>query len=161
LPAGGARRLARERALGLLYEAEAKGRTPSEVLAELPTPPEPYAVALVEGVGERTVEIDELLASHAVDWKVERMPAVDRNLLRMATLELIAIPDTPTGVVISEAVELAKEYSTEESGRFVNGVLAAIAAEVRPPEPGSPARAARADQVQSAGKGREAGPTPT
>ncbi|HET9070860.1 MAG TPA: transcription antitermination protein NusB, partial [Acidimicrobiales bacterium] len=64
-------------------------------------------------------------------WSVDRMPAVDRSLLRLATFELLGRPDTPTGVVISEAVDLAKEYSTEESGRFVNGVLAAVAAEVR------------------------------
>ncbi|MDG6938571.1 MAG: transcription antitermination protein NusB, partial [Nitrososphaerota archaeon] len=69
-------------------------------------------------------------------WALERMPAVDRSLLRLATFELLGRPDTPTGVVISEAVELAKEYSTEESGRFVNGVLAALAAVTRPPGTG-------------------------
>ena len=131
----GARRLARERALGLLYEAEVKSREPAGVLGELPTPPDPYAVALVEGVGARGAEIDALLAVHAVDWKVDRMPAVDRALLRLATFELLGRPDTPTGVVISEAVELAKQYSTDGSGRFVNGVLSAVAREVRPPAP--------------------------
>ncbi len=156
MPVAGTRRLARERALGLLYEAELKSRPPSEVLAELPTPPDPYAVSLVEGVGERTVEIDGLLACHAVDWKVERMPAVDRSLLRMATFELIGVPDTPTGVVISEAVDIAKQYSTEESGRFVNGVLAAVAREVRP-EAGSSSGSPAAAQGQPGGKGREPG----
>ena len=78
-------------------------------------------------------EIDELIAGYAIDWTLDRMPVIDRTLLRMATFELLARPDVPTGVVISEAVELAKVYSTEESGRFVNGVLASIAAAVRAP----------------------------
>ena len=73
--------------------------------------------------------IDELIAAHAIDWTLDRMPVVDRAVLRMATFELLARPDVPTGVVISEAVELAKQYSTDESGRFVNGVLATIARE--------------------------------
>jgi N utilization substance protein B len=76
--------------------------------------------------------VDALITAHAIDWSIERMPVVDRTLLRMATFELVARPDTPTGVVISEAVELAKQYSTDESGRFVNGVLASIATTTRP-----------------------------
>lgn len=127
----GVRRQARERALGLLYEAEVKDDAPSGIVADLPVAPDPYAVALVEGVEAHAAEIDRLLAAHAIGWSVDRMPAVDRSLLRLATFELLGRPDTPTGVVISEAVDLAKEYSTEESGRFVNGVLAAVAAEVR------------------------------
>lgn len=130
-PAGG-RRQARERALGLLYEAETKGMAPSQVLAELPVAPDAFAAHLVAGVEEREGEIDGLLGRHAIGWRVARMPAVDRSLLRLATFELIDGGATPTGVVISEAVELAKQYSTEESGRFVNGVLSAVAVEVRP-----------------------------
>ncbi|MHB1931353.1 MAG: transcription antitermination factor NusB [Acidimicrobiales bacterium] len=131
----GARRQARERALGLLYEAETKGEPPTAVLASLPVDPDPYATAIVEGVERQGGEIDGLIAGHAIGWALGRMPAVDRSLLRLATFELLGRPDTPTGVVISEAVELAKEYSTDESGRFVNGVLSAIALAVRPQPP--------------------------
>jgi N utilization substance protein B len=128
----GTRREARERALSLLYEADAKDVTPSEVMADLPVAPAVFVGELVHGVGERLVEIDALIATYAIDWTLDRMPVIDRTLLRMATFELLARPDVPTGVVISEAVELAKAYSTEESGRFVNGVLASIAAASRP-----------------------------
>jgi N utilization substance protein B len=125
------RREARERALSLLYEAESKQAQPSAVLADLPVPPDPFVVELVSGVQSQQPRIDELIANHAIGWAVDRMPVVDRSLLRMATFELLARPDVPTGVVISEAVELATQYSTDESGRFVNGVLATIAAVVR------------------------------
>lgn len=126
-----ARREARERALSLLYEAETKDKAPADVLAELPVPPDPFAADLVAGVGSHAEQIDDLITRHAIGWALDRMPAVDRALLRMATYELLARPDVPTAVVLSEAVELAGSYSTDESGRFVNGVLSAIAAEVR------------------------------
>jgi N utilization substance protein B len=129
----GGRRQARERALAVLYEADAKDVTPAVVIAEMPVAPDPFVVALVTGVEDRTAEIDALLARHAIGWTVERMPVVDRTLLRLATFELIGRPDVPTGAVISEAIDLAKQYSTEESGRFVNGVLSAVAAVTRPP----------------------------
>jgi N utilization substance protein B len=132
LAGGGTRREARERALSLLYEADAKDVTPGEVMAELPVEPAPFVGQLVHGVADRLAEIDGLIARFAIDWTPDRMPVIDRTLLRMATFELLARPDVPTGVVISEAVELAKAYSTEESGRFVNGMLASIAAATRP-----------------------------
>ncbi|HEX2272463.1 MAG TPA: transcription antitermination factor NusB [Acidimicrobiales bacterium] len=128
----GPRRQARERALTLLYEAEAKETTPAEVLAALPMEPDRFAVELVTGVAEHGEEVDRWLRRFARDWAVERMPAIDRALLRIAVFELLHRPDVPTGVVLSEAVELATRYSTEDSGRFVNGVLARIADEVRP-----------------------------
>ena len=131
-----ARREARERALGLLYEAEMKGITPDELLEELPVTPDPFACAEVSGVGHCLARIDELISRYAVAWAVGRMPAVDRALLRMAVWELLERPEIPTGAVISEAVELAKTYTTEESGRFVNGVLGSVAGDVRgPPGP--------------------------
>ncbi len=133
--AAGGRRQARERALAVLYEADAKGVTPRNVVAELPVAPDDFVVALVTGVEERTAEIDALLAEHAIGWSVERMPVVDRALLRLATFELLGRPDVPTGAVLSEAIDLAKQYSTEESGRFVNGVLSAVAAATRPSQP--------------------------
>ena len=126
------RREARERALGLLYEAESKQVAPVAVLDELPVAPDPFVADLIGGIQKEQARIDDLITAHAIDWTIDRMPAVDRALLRMATYELIARPDVPTGAVISEAVELATQYSTEDSGRFVNGVLATIAAVVRP-----------------------------
>jgi transcription antitermination protein NusB len=129
--ASGSRREARERALSLLYEAEAKDITPAAVLEELPVAPDAFAAAEVAGVGECLGRLDELIGRFALDWTIDRMPVIDRTLLRMAVWELLERPDIPTGAVISEAVELAKTYSTEESGRFVNGVLGSVAAEVR------------------------------
>lgn len=117
--------------MSLLYEAETKGVPPRAVLQELPVAPAPFAVDLVNGVGDHGEEVDEYLRRFAKGWAVERMPALDRALLRMAVYELLHRPDVPTGAVLSEAVELASRYSTEESGRFVNGVLAHIAKEVR------------------------------
>jgi N utilization substance protein B len=127
----GARRVARERALSLLYESDAKGIAPAALLAELPLPPDAFAEDLVRGVGGHVDELDELIGRHAVDWTVDRMPVIDRMVLRIAVFELVHRPDIPTGAVVSEAVELAKTYSTDDSGRFVNGVLGTIATEVR------------------------------
>ena len=127
----GSRREGRERALSLLYEAEAKEQSPSELLGELPLSPSPFVADLVEGVSRDREVIDDLIGRYAIDWSLERMPAIDRNLLRMAVYELLRQPDVPLAAVISEAVELAKRYSTDESGRFVNGVLSSVAKEVR------------------------------
>jgi transcription antitermination protein NusB len=126
------RRQSRERALSLLYEAETKGVAPAEVLATLPLEPAPFAADLVTGVGEHAEEIDEYIRRLARGWALERMPALDRALLRIGVYELLHRPDVPTGAVLSEAVELASRYSTDDSGRFVNGVLAQVAREVRP-----------------------------
>jgi N utilization substance protein B len=125
------RREARERALGLCYEVEARGAPSDAVLGEQPAPPDAYAVDLVRGVDEHRTEIDGLLARYSQHWAVDRMPAVDRALLRIGTYELGWHPELATGVVINEAVELAQEYSTEDSGRFVNGLLSRIAEHMR------------------------------
>lgn len=122
---------ARERAFHLLYEAEMKGDAAAEVLAALPVDPDEFAAQLVVGVGENRDELDTVISAHARNWDVERMPALDRAILRLATFELIHRPDVPTAVVISEAVELAKSYSTDDSSRYVNGVLSAVAGAVR------------------------------
>ena len=127
----GPRRQARERALGLLYEAELKHLDPAELVDGLPVAPDPYAERLVRGVARRQARIDELLGGSAVRWELGRMPAVDRAVLRIAVFELLDEPDVPVAVVIDEAVELVKQYSTDDSGRFVNGVLSTVAAEVR------------------------------
>jgi transcription antitermination protein NusB len=125
------RRDARERALEILYEADAKGCAPAEVLAGLAVDPDPFAVDVVRGVSDHLDESDLLIRRFSRGWALERMPVIDRTLLRMATYELGHRPDVPVGAVISEAVELAKRYSTDDSGRFVNGVLGSIAEEVR------------------------------
>ena len=122
---------ARERALALLYEAESKGEAPRAVLAALPVAPAPMVVTLVEGVEDHRAELDELIVGHSRSWSLERMPAIDRNLLRLALYELKDRPEVPVAVVIDEAVELAKRFSTDDSGRFVNGMLSAIAPKLR------------------------------
>ena len=128
----GSRREARERAVSLLYEAELKEQSPDEVLADLPLAPEDFVIDLVRGVGRHRERIDALIERHAIDWSLDRMPAVDRNICRVAVYELLERPDVPSAAVLSEAVELATTYSTDESSRFVNGLLAAVANEVRP-----------------------------
>ena len=125
------RRQARERALELLYEAESKRVSPADLIAALPLAPDKFAADLVTGVADHQVAIDAIVGRFSRGWKMERMPMIDRLLLRMGTFELTERPDIPAAVAISEAVELAKRYSTDDSGRFVNGVLAAIADEVR------------------------------
>jgi N utilization substance protein B len=125
-----ARRKARKRALDVLFEADLRGRDPLQTLAEwterADPPVQSYATELVEGVTERTAEIDTLIRSCAVDWSLERMPSVDRTILRIATYELLWNADVPAAVAIDEAVELAKSLSTDESPSFVNGVLSTI-----------------------------------
>ena len=116
---------AREAALTALYEADQR-RSPPEY-ADLIAP----ARAFVEGVWEERTALDEAIGSASRRWRVERMPPVDRNLLRIALWELRHRDATPTAVVIAEAVKLAKRFSTERSGGFVNGVLARLASEER------------------------------
>ncbi len=126
------RHQARERALTLLYEAELKGSPPSAVLDELAVAPDAYTAALVETVESRRAEIDGLIDDAAIGWDLDRMAVVDRNVLRLAVAELLDRPDVPTAVILNEAVELASAYSTDDSGRFVNGVLATLATRIRP-----------------------------
>jgi transcription antitermination protein NusB len=130
----GSRREGRERVLGLLYEAESKSMALDELVEGLPLPLTGYAARLVEGIGPDPARLDHLIEAVSHRWRVARMPAVDRAVLRMATHELAERQDVPAGAVISEAVDLAAEYSTEASSRFVNGVLARLATELRPKE---------------------------
>jgi transcription antitermination protein NusB len=122
----------RERALTLLYEAEAKGLTGTEVLAALPVAADEMAKRLVLGVDEHIEEIDRLLRKYSRTWTLERMPVIDRSVLRIATFELLACPEVPMAVILDEAVELAKSYGTDDSGKFVNGMLSTIASHLRP-----------------------------
>jgi N utilization substance protein B len=121
--------------MSLLYEAEVKGVAPAALLDEQELAPDPFVADVVRGVTRQGEQIDALIGRYAVGWTLERMPAIDRNILRMAVYELLERPDVPVGAVISEAVELAKQFSTDESGRFVNGLLASVAGEVRPESP--------------------------
>ncbi len=130
-----ARSKARKRALDVLFEAELRGLPVLELLAEritLGSPPVPdYAAELVRGVAVHAERIDELIAEYAQDWTMDRMPAVDRNVLRIGVYELLWAPDVPDGVAISEAVLLVRDLSTDASPAFVNGLLARIA-ELKP-----------------------------
>jgi putative hydrolase of the HAD superfamily len=128
----GLRRAARERALELLYEAEAKRLDVDAVLADLPLAPVPLAVELVRGVAAERDRIDELLVRRvAPRWTLARLAAVDRAILRLATYELIGAPDRSQAVILNEAVVLARRFGTDDSPRFVNGVLSAVAKDVR------------------------------
>ena len=125
-----ARGKARKRALDVLYEADVRGSDPLEVLASRREQADPpvgdYAVVLVEGVVAHRERIDELLTTYSEGWSVERMPAVDRNVLRLAAYELLWCDDVPDSAAISEAVALVSSLSTDESAAFVNGLLARL-----------------------------------
>jgi N utilization substance protein B len=140
-----ARSKARKRALDVLFEADLRRLPVLELLSERmslgeqPTPE--YAAQLVRGVAAHTDEIDKLIADNALEWTLERMPAVDRNILRIGVWELLWADDVPDGVAISEAVLLAQDLSTDGSPAFVNGLLARVKA--LKPAPATGARPAR------------------
>ena len=132
-----ARSKARKRALDILFEAEIRGEPVLDLLAERsaakpspdgtgPPPVSGYAAELVRGVQAHRDRIDELLAEHSQGWALNRMPAVDRNILRIGVYELLWAPGVPDAVAISEAVLLARELSTDDSPAFVNGLLARL-----------------------------------
>jgi len=125
-PVGDERSDARERALIMLYEAETKSISPVEVLDAQIAAPDELTRQLVHGVEEHRERLDEAIAAHSKGWSLSRMPTIDRNVLRIAGFELLGRPEVPVAVVIDEAVELAKRFSTDDSGRFVNGVLSAL-----------------------------------
>jgi N utilization substance protein B len=135
------RRAAREAALQMLYQWEVGRTGPHEAIVtywpardvdeQLTEPLREFANDLVRGTIARVAEIDALLAAHAVNWRVERMTILDRLVLRLATYELLAAPDTPSRVVINEAIELARSYTGDEAVGFVNGVLDAIRKELK------------------------------
>lgn len=122
-----ARGKARRRALDILFEAEQRSVTPLEVLRRRREATDQvigeYTVDLIEGVSEKQEAIDEFLQTYSQGWPLERMPAVDRIILRIGTWELLYNDDVPDGVAVSEAVELAKMLSTDESPNFINGLL--------------------------------------
>jgi N utilization substance protein B len=130
-----ARTKARKRALDILFSADVRGDDLSVTLAAEAkrAASEPsreaswlYAREIVDGIIDQRDEIDEQITTHSRDWKIERMPAVDRALLRIGVWEILCNDEVPTAVAIDEAVELAKEFSTDDSGAFVHGVLARV-----------------------------------
>ncbi|HNV14972.1 MAG TPA: transcription antitermination factor NusB [Dermatophilaceae bacterium] len=129
----GARTKSRKRALDILFEADQRGINAQQLLIErlarpaTPAPLADYTITLVEGVVRCWSEINEMLATYSQGWSVERMPAVDRAALRLATWEIVYSDEVPDAVAIDEAVELVKSLSTDESPAFVNGLLARIA----------------------------------
>jgi N utilization substance protein B len=122
---------ARERALYALYEASVKGIEPGEVLAAQVVAPDELTTLLVTGVAAHRERLDAAIDATSKGWALERMPVLDLNVLRLAAFELAERPDVPVAVVIDEAVDLVKRFSTDDSGRFVNGVLSALAPALR------------------------------
>lgn len=126
-----ARSKARKRAVDILFEADLRGTDPVTTAADRLTDPDrpvqPYALTLIEGVATHADRIDELVTTYAEGWTLERMPGVDRAVIRVAVYELLWVDDVPDAVVIDEAVELAKALSTDDSPKFVNGLLGRLA----------------------------------
>lgn len=127
-----ARSDARERSLHILYEAHAKGLTGTQILDAQVLAVEESVEELVRGVDGVAEQADDIISENAIGWTLARMPVIDIIILRLAIYELISRSEVPTAVVLNEAVELAKTFSTDESGRFVNGILSTIAKKVRP-----------------------------
>lgn len=136
----GKRRKGREFALMILYELEFRPGEAERVLKEFwrdhPAHPEVQAFAdsLVRGTLEHAPEIDRIIAANAAHWSLKRIATVERNLLRLAAHELLHRPEIPEKVAINEAIELAKQYGSQESGAFVNGILDQIRLQARPPQ---------------------------
>jgi transcription antitermination protein NusB len=164
-PAKG-RHQARKRAVDLLFEAEARGMSPVEIvdvrtaLAEAKSdvaPLHPYTVAVARGVGDHSAHIDDLITSHLQGWTLDRLPAVDRAILRVSVWELLYADDVPEPVAVDEAVELAKELSTDDSPGFVNGVLGHVM--LVTPQIRAAAKAVQ-DSVRSGAAGTPENPEP-
>jgi N utilization substance protein B len=130
-PGEDVRSSARERAVHFLYEAESRSLPVSVIVEAQVLAVDDLVSSLTSGVASRQSQLDEMITEYSHTWTIHRMPAIDRNVLRLAIYELIDRPEVPVAVIINEAVELAKRFSTEESGRYVNGVLSAIAKQVR------------------------------
>ena len=125
-----ARSKARKRALDILFECEVRGLAVGETLDERVIAGEPpvheYTVRLIRGIAEHRARIDELVSTYSQGWSLERMPTVDRNVLRLGVFEILYVGEVPDAVAISEAMNLARDLSTDESPSFVNGVLGSV-----------------------------------
>ena len=125
------RREGRERVISLLYELEMKNSTPETLLSELTLKPDPFVLKRYLGITSAKSQLNEQIKSFSQDWDPSRMPVLDHAILQLGLFELIFCPEVPTGAVLSEAVELAQKYSTESSGKFINGLLSAAARQLR------------------------------
>ena len=122
-----ARSKARKRALDLIYASEMRGRSAVEALEEIPGGPNnPYTGELVRGVAAHQEHIDDVISRYAQGWTLQRMPSVDRNVLRLAVYEVLYVDDVPDAVAVSEALQLVRDLSTDDSPAFVNGVLGSV-----------------------------------
>lgn len=143
---GGERRKAREFALQLLFQLDISPEPPETAMEEfwegkpVSEPVRAFAVRIVEGTFSTRDGIDEILADCALNWRVNRMAVVDRNILRMAVWEFLGEPETPRIVIIDEAIEIAKKFGNDESGPFINGILDAIRIKLERGELAPPAR---------------------
>lgn len=122
---------ARERATLLLFESESKDQTIEQTLGELEVQPDKYAIIILESYSENTDKVNNLIAENSKGWAQDRLPVMDRAILRMAITELNRSAEVPVGTIISEAVFLSEKYSTAESPKFINGVLGTVAHKVR------------------------------
>ncbi len=131
-----ARHRGREIALRVLFEHDLAHTEPKDLLdyalADESDVNRQFASALVQGTSDHLEALDSRIARAAIDWKLNRMPTIDRNILRLATYEMLYSMDVPISVIISEALELAQDYSTTDAKKFVNGVLSTLAREIRP-----------------------------
>lgn len=134
---------ARERCVLLFFEAEQKELAVSEIVAALTVPPEPYALKLLVDYELHEEKVIDLIENNLKNWSADRLPSFDRAVLRMAITELVRSDETPAGTVISESVKLCENYSTDDSPRFINGVLSTIAHKVRAVEMLAKANAAK------------------
>jgi transcription antitermination protein NusB len=127
---GEQRHHARERALEIYYEATIKERPVAEIIAALPLAPDAYSVAILSAAEANRTRAHELISRYAIDWPLDRIAIVDRLVMEMAVGELLMSDAPPKAVVLDEAVELAKIYSTDGSPSFVNGVLSSVAEDI-------------------------------
>ncbi|NNN18668.1 MAG: transcription antitermination factor NusB [Acidimicrobiaceae bacterium] len=127
------RREGRERVISLLYELEMKNSTPEVLLDELTLTPDPFVTKRFLGISNNQSQLNTQIMSYSQDWDPSRMPVLDHSIIQLALFELIFCPEVPTGVILSEAVELAQKFSTESSGKFINGLLSAAAKHIREP----------------------------
>lgn len=121
-----ARSKSRKRALDVLYEADLRGAAIADVVSRRDTPLDEFAQGLVDGVAAHRSRIDELIETYSQGWDLDRMPTVDRNLLRIAIYEILYVQEVPDAVAIDEALELARSLSTDESSTFINGILGQV-----------------------------------
>jgi transcription antitermination protein NusB len=127
---GTKRHHARERALEIMYEASIKERSVAAVLNELPVRPDEYAVEVLISAEDHQDQANDLISRYAIDWPLERIALVDRLVMTLAVGEMLMDDSPPRAVILDEAVELAKVYSTDGSASFVNGVLSSIAEDI-------------------------------